>query len=298
MTRLAALALPGRLAGARRWSPRGSIMARLAAPVFPGGLAGARRRSPRGPVRTRLAVPVFPGGLAGARRWSLLRTIMTRLAALALLGGLAAAQPAPDETLRYLINWPSGLSLGEAEWKARKTEAGAWNFEFTLDASIPGFNVSDQYRAQASGALCSEVFVKRLLHGKRKTEEEVHFDPSGQVKRKTLPNGGASEYAAGPCARDALTFLAWLRREMASRRAPAPGVVVFGAAYQLRLEPAGAQRIVLNGAAHDADRLNATLKGPASETRFELYFGRDANRRLLLGRVPLPLGAFTMELNP
>src|SRR5437667_3954168 len=53
--------------------------------------------------------------------------------------------PFQDESLRYSINWPSGLSLGEASFSARHTAAG-WSFDSTLSAGIPGFSISDKYQ--------------------------------------------------------------------------------------------------------------------------------------------------------
>ena len=46
----------------------------------------------------------------------------------------------------------------------------------------------------------------------------------------------------------------------------------------------------------EADKLLVTAKGPASEINFEVYFLKDAARTPALVRVPLSLGAFTMEL--
>lgn len=48
----------------------------------------------------------------------------------------------------------------------------------------------------------------------------------------------------------------------------------------------------------DVDRMTATLKGPSANVSFEVYFAQDRARRPVLIRVPLPLGAFSMELNP
>jgi len=39
-----------------------------------------------------------------------------------------------------------------------------------------------------------------------------------------------------------------------------------------------------------------TVKGPASETAFEMFFARDAARTPLLVRVPLSMGTFLLEL--
>ena len=42
--------------------------------------------------------------------------------------------------------------------------------------------------------------------------------------------------------------------------------------------------------------IDITIQGPASRHAIEVFFGRDALRTPLIFRVPLPLGAFTMEL--
>jgi len=51
---------------------------------------------------------------------------------------LVCLLPVSAESLRYSINWASGLSLGEATLRADKGKE-AWDFEVTMDASIPGF---------------------------------------------------------------------------------------------------------------------------------------------------------------
>src|SRR5690242_10701057 len=63
--------------------------------------------------------------------------------------------PFQDETLRYSINWPSGLSLGEATFSARHASTGDWNFDATLSAGVPGFAISDHYQSAATADLCS-----------------------------------------------------------------------------------------------------------------------------------------------
>jgi len=225
---------------------------------------------------------------------------MRRLLFCALLATAAFGQQAPfkdGEILRYTVNWPSGLSLGEAQFTARRVSGLAWNFEMTLDAALPGFPIEDRYRAQASSSLCSERLDKSFRHGKRVSQEDIAFDSSGKVTRRTVPKGGSSEFDLPPCSRDALTFLFFLRQELAAGRIPVPQTIVFGAPYQLRFEYGGVKPVEIGGVRQDADRLVARLKGPASELSFELFFARDAARTLLLARVPLPVGAFTMELS-
>jgi hypothetical protein len=52
----------------------------------------------------------------------------------------------------------------------------------------------------------------------------------------------------------------------------------------------------LSGKNAEADRVVATLKGPASAISFEMFFARDPARTPLLIRVPLSLGMFSLEL--
>lgn len=216
------------------------------------------------------------------------------LACLVLVPAAAQNMPFPNgEVLRYTANWPSGLSLGEAQLSARQTPSGEWNFELALEASIPGFSVEDRFRSQATGALCSEALEKQIQHGKKKAQEQTLFDrAAGKAKRKTLPGGGTTELATGACGRDALTLLFQIRRDLAAGRLPQSGTVYFGAAYQLTFTHGGAQKVQ----GQDADRLVVTAKGPASENKFELWFARDAARTFLQAKVPLAIGAFSLEI--
>ena len=69
----------------------------------------------------------------------------------------AAGQPADqatEEVLSYSINWPSGLSLGEAQFTAKPAGAGR-AFHLALLASMPGFPVQDDYRSRATADYCS-----------------------------------------------------------------------------------------------------------------------------------------------
>ena len=59
--------------------------------------------------------------------------------------------PFQNETLRYSINWPSGLSLGEATMTAHRSESG-WSFDVEFNAGIPAFPVADKYKASAGAA--------------------------------------------------------------------------------------------------------------------------------------------------
>lgn len=216
----------------------------------------------------------------------------------------AGAEPAPafdGEKLIYNVNWPSGLSLGEAHMDARRGaaqegSAPGWNFEFNIDASIPGFAVADRFRSTTNADLCSIEFEKDSTHGKRKAREKTTFDAQkGRASRETV-GGGKSEIDTGACGRDALSFLYHVRRELARGRLPAAEPVLFGAAYQVNMQYAGVQTVRIGDAQIEADRLTVTGKGPASTFSFEALFARDAARTPLLIKVPLAMGVFSMEL--
>jgi hypothetical protein len=228
---------------------------------------------------------------------------MKLLLALLAAALVASAQPLPfrdGEVLRYNVNWPSGLTLGEVQFTAKSAPGLAWNFEMVLEAALPAFPVEDRYRSQATSSLCSERFEKRFRHGKRKTDEDVFFDQMAHtVTRTTLPDGpkvGRSEQPAPDCARDALSFLYFVRRELSAGRIPSPQTIFYGAPYQIRFESGGVKPVEIGGARQDADRLVAFVKGPASQISFELFFARDAARTLLLARVPFAVGSFALEL--
>ena len=217
---------------------------------------------------------------------------------------LCSAQTMPPfdgEKLIYSVNWPSGLSLGEAQIESRRTVAGegssaGWRFEFRLEAAIPGFAATDQIRSQADGDFCSIEFEKDSVHGKRKAREKISFDPAkGMATRQTI-GGGSSQIASGACGRDALAYLYHVRRELAQGRLAGAEPVFFGAAYQMSIQYGGAQRVRTGDTLVDADLLNFTGKGPASTFSFEVLFARDGVRTPLLVKVPLAMGVFTMEL--
>ncbi len=208
-----------------------------------------------------------------------------------------AAPAFADETLVYSVNWPSGLSLGEAQSHAKRLASG-WKFELSLDAAVPGFTVGDDYRSSAAGDFCSLEFNKQVHHGQRTVQERITFDSqNGTATRLILgASGGSSELSVPACARDTLSFLFYLRRELSQGRLPPAQTIYFGAPYQVRLEYAGTQPVRLNGATVDADRLRASVKGPASDTTFEIVIARDAVRTPVSVHVPFSMGVFSLEL--
>ncbi|MGH9674048.1 MAG: DUF3108 domain-containing protein [Bryobacteraceae bacterium] len=224
------------------------------------------------------------------------------LGAALCLHAFAQAPKLRDETLNYTVNWPSGLSLGEGQMRARRVPAEGgqserWDFRLTLDASIPGFQVAERYRAIATPSLCSLELEKNTIRGKRKTVETSTFDAERNIMvRTTGGGGGRSETPIPACARDALTFLYHLRMEMAQGRIPPAQKVFFGAAYDVRVQFGGVQRVPVGEETVEADRFQVSFKGPASEMTFELALARDEARTPLIVKVPLAMGSFSMEL--
>lgn len=227
-----------------------------------------------------------------------------RLPLLLLFACLAQPATAPkfnNEQLHYSVNWPSGLSLGEAQLSAtrtKSTENGPDRLElsFTLDAAIPGFQVQDRYRSEATADFCSLLLDRKATHGKKKTEEKTTFDPEKATAVRETTGGGKSDLQTPVCGKDALSFLYFLRNELSQGRLPPSQPVYFGGAYQVRVEFAGTQTIRLGDNAVEADRIKASVKGPSSDLNVEIFFLKDAARTPALVRVPFSLGTFAMEL--
>jgi Protein of unknown function (DUF3108) len=225
-------------------------------------------------------------------------------------GGLVQpvfAQPAPpkpvlkgfpftNESLSYTVNWPSGLTLGEAHLSATGVPSG-WRFELGLDASIPGFAVKDAFHSSASADLCSETFSKDSTHGSRKNTETVTIDPATSTATRTPGKGdGVSKTPVPACLRDALDFLFYARREMGQGRVPVAQEIDFGAIYNGSFDYAGAETIPVGGKPTVTDKIVCHIKGPASDIQFDAYFDRDPARTPVSIRVPLALGKFSLEL--
>jgi len=204
--------------------------------------------------------------------------------------------PFTNESLTYTVNWPSGLTLGDAHLSATGIATG-WRFELSLDASVPGFAVKDTYRSTASADLCSETFSKDLTHGARKGSETVTIDKATSTATRTPANGvGSSKITVPDCIHDALTFLFYARRELGQGRVPVAQEVIFGAPYNASLQYAGAETIQVGEKHVLTDKVVCHIKGPASDVQFDAYFDRDAARTPLCVRVPLPIGKFSLEI--
>jgi hypothetical protein len=223
---------------------------------------------------------------------------------------LAVLVSAHAESLHYVVNWQSGLSLGEATlssnralWVVGGVEKAQWIFDFDVDASVPGFAIRDHYNSAAGDEICSTKLDKTIQRGGRKSEETVTFDQSQHtVTRETqLPGigtgvGGKSDLSVGPCARDALAFLQFARQELAQGRLTPQQYVVLGNLYNVRLEFGGTETVKKFGQPIQADRIHATIKGPASEIAVDIFFAKDEVRTPVLARIPLSLGTFSVEL--
>jgi hypothetical protein len=209
--------------------------------------------------------------------------------------------------LHYVVNWQSGLSLGEATltsnralWVVGGKDSARWNFDLDIDASVPGFAIRDHYTSAGGPEICSEKLDKTVHHGSKKSEEIVTFDQDQHTVTRTTqpegPGGGKSDASVGPCARDVLAFLQFVRQELAQGRLVPQQSVVLGSLYNVRLEFAGTETLKKLGKPVEADRIHATIKGPASELGVDVFFAKDEVRTPVLARIPLPLGTFSVEL--
>ncbi len=207
-----------------------------------------------------------------------------------------AKDPLRNESLQYSVNWPSGLSVGEIKLDAAKAEL-QWKFKVALDAAVSGFSAEDTYQSVASAGLCSSESSKQCRRGKRKFAEKTTYDIKNRsAVRETLGGGGNSRITISECPQDAVTYLYFLRRELAEGRLPGPQTVYFGAPYQVHVGFGGVQSVRLNDEMIEADRVLVTYKGPASGSTIEMLFARDAARTPVLARITLPAGSFNIEL--
>jgi hypothetical protein len=208
--------------------------------------------------------------------------------------------PIPDESLDYSINWPSGLSLGEAHWKAHNSgtaQVPAWEFGFDVDAHVPAYGLTDSYRSKTSGEYCTDKLTKDQLHGTRKTGETETVDAKTLTATRTAAVGdGVSNLTVPGCVHDALAFLFFTRRELVSGRIPAPQTILFGNKYEVKLTPLGQQKIRLGDRNYDTDEYGCHVQGPTALLDLNIYFARDTVRTPVLVKIPLAMGAFSVEL--
>jgi hypothetical protein len=205
--------------------------------------------------------------------------------------------PFADEELNYSINWPSGISLGEAHLHAKRSGAN-WSFGLNLDAGVPGYAVKDTYRSNIVPDFCSTSFDRSASHGSRSTQERETIDRDRALAtRLTLSkDGGKSEIAVPACVKDALSYLYYARRELGQGRVPAAQQILFGGLYLIRVDYTGAPMIKVNDKQVQADKVTCIIRAGISEYKFDMYFARDPARTPLLISAPLAMGKFSMEL--
>ena len=178
--------------------------------------------------------------------------------------------PFQDVSLRYIINWPSGLSLGDASFSAHHTPAG-WSFDSTLTAGIPGLSISDKYQSSATADLCSLSLDRTIGHGTKKTQEKTTFDQQkGTAHRVTVipKDGGESDLDISTCARDAVAFTYFARREMGQGRMAPADKIYLGSAYSVRMEYTGAMTVPVADKPTVTDHVLVYLEG--SQGRLQL----------------------------
>jgi Protein of unknown function (DUF3108) len=208
--------------------------------------------------------------------------------------------PFQNETLRYRVTWPGGRSLGDVTMTAHKADGGGWDFDMSTSVLIPVVPISDKYKSSAAGIdLCSSTLTREISHGAKKVTEKTEFDQkANQAQRQTLvpAGGGKTEFSIPTCGRDALTFQYLARREMGQGRVPPAGKVFFGSGYEVKMVYTGAQDIPVAGKATTTDHLNVSVKGPASDFTFEIFYARDPQRTPLLVKIPVSIGTVSLEL--
>jgi hypothetical protein len=205
--------------------------------------------------------------------------------------------PFTDEDLNYSVNWPSGLSLGDAHLHAKHNGAN-WNFSFSIEAGVPGFAVKDTYKSVAVPDFCAISFERDTVHGSHAAQEKETIDRERSVAtRVTLTKeGGKSDFPVPMCVKDALTLLFFTRRELGQGRVPSAQNILMGGLYDVRMDYAGAPMITVDGKSVQTDKVICTIKTAASSFKFDTYYARDPARTLLLVNAPLAMGSFSMEL--
>jgi hypothetical protein len=204
-----------------------------------------------------------------------------------------------DEALHYSITWPSGLSLGDARFTAHHSDRG-WDFDVTIDAAIPGFAIRDHFLSTATAGLCSTSVSRDTSHGAKKGKEKTTFDAQKNTAHRVTEvpaEGGYADFSVPACARDAVTFIYFARKELGQGRVPAAQQIYLGSGYSVKMEYTGAQNVTLADKKPEmADHVLVTVTGPKANFTVEVFYARDAARTPLLIKIPNSAGALTVEL--
>ena len=113
---------------------------------------------------------------------------------------------------------------------------------------------------------------------KKKAQEQIRFDQRDHKATRSTVTGGKNSFPIPPCARDSLTFLYFLREQLAAGRIPPPDDVYFGAQYQVVLTYLETRNIEVANTLHLTDRILIDIQGPKSELNFEIFFSKDEAR--------------------
>jgi hypothetical protein len=221
------------------------------------------------------------------------------LAPLLAAGDQLTGFPFQNETLRYNVNWASGLSLGDLTLTATKADGGGWSLGADMDVGVPGLPIRDKYKSSMTGEYCSTEMNRELSRGAKKNTEKTTFDQKrGRGLRLTLfpLGGGKTDFDMPVCAKDALAYLYFARKELGQGRMPPAGKLYFGGEYEVRMDYTGAQTVPVAGKPTVTDHLNVSIKGPASKITLEMFFARDAARTPLLVKIPVAVGTISLEL--
>jgi len=246
----------------------------------------------------------------------LCRILLCALAAAPLLPAADQLKgfPFQSESLQYRVLWPGGRLLGDVRMSARKAacpsdvsgpanqlvSCDAWDFELSTNVNIPLVPIADKYSASAAGFdFCSVSLTRDISHGNKRVSEKTQFDQKKNIAtRQTMvpAGGGKTELQLPTCGRDALTYIYYARREMGQGRVPPAGKVFFGSAYEVKTRYTGPMDIPVGGKNVTTDKVDVSVKGPASEFSLEIYYDRDAARTPLLIKIPVPIGTVSLEL--
>ena len=234
------------------------------------------------------------------RKILLLVMLLMACAPLVLAADQLTGFPFQNETLHYRVKLPGGGSLGDVTLTAHKADGGGWDFDMSATVGVPVVPISDTYKSTGSGAdLCSVSLRRSISHGTKTVVEKTEFDQqTNQAQRQTVvpAGGGKSAFSIPNCGRDALTFLYFARREMGQGRVAPAGTVFFGSGYEVKMVYTGAMDVPVAGKAVVTDHVNVSVKGPASDFTFEIFYLRDAARTPQEVKIPVSVGTVTLEL--
>lgn len=224
--------------------------------------------------------------------------IVVMLAASPHPGAFAQGQApsfAGGETLKYKLLWPSNISLGEAVFRVSSSQ-GTLHFEVTMEADLPTRSISGLFTSSASREdLCSLEFQSKVTEGVRTSEESIQFDQKNHQATK-ISHGQSSSVAIPNCARDPVTFLYYLRKQLAAGSSVDAATFFLGLEQSLEVKTDGSDTVTVRGQQQTTDKYLVNYNGQNSARSFELWFSKDARREPVMIRLPFPLAVFSAEI--